>query len=153
MTERKDVETLSIKELEDLTDEFEYDAMVELAETHGWKGVEKDVARAVSLLEECLEFGDEIGGLFLAECYAIGHGVEQDVERAEAIISEGTNGPINVFFRMLKEFLDETRACEKLECLSLFLRQTLTKHCLTFGFSKFGVPEEGIFNLSSLQRI
>ena len=152
MTERKDVETLSIKELEDLADEFEFDAMVELARRlMDGKGVEKDVARAVSLLEDCLEFGDEIGGLFLAECYAIGHGVEQDVERAEAIISEGTNGPINVFFRMLKEFLDETRACEKLECLSLFLRQTLTKHCLTFGFSKFGVPEEGIFNLSSLQ--
>ena len=123
MTERKDVETLSIKELEDLADKFEPDAMNELARRlMDGKGVEKDVARAVSLLEECLEFGDEIGGLFLAECYAIGHGVEQDVERAEAIISEGTNGPVNVFFRMLKEFLDETRACEKLEGLSLFLR-------------------------------
>ena len=123
MTERKDVETLSIKELEDFADKFEPDAMNELARRlMDGKGVEKDVARAVSLLEECLEFGDEIGGLFLAECYAIGHGVEQDVERAEAIISEGTNGPINVFFWMLKEFLDETRACEKLEGLSLFLR-------------------------------
>ena len=123
MTERKDVETLSIKELEDLTDEFEPDAMNELARRlMDGKGVEKDVARAVSLLEDCMAFFDERGGLFLAECYAIGHGVEQDVERAEAIISEGTNGPVNVFFRRLKEFLDETRACEKLEGLSLFLR-------------------------------
>ena len=152
MTERKDVETLSIKELEDLTDEFEFDAMVELARRLiDGKGVEKDVARAVSLLEECLEFGDEIGGLFLAECYAIGHGVEQDVERAEAIISEGAKELFNVDFRMLKEFLDETRTCEKLEGLCWFWRQSVMKHCPSFGFSKSGVPEEGRFNVSSLQ--
>lgn len=121
MTERKDVETLSIKELEDFSDKFEPDAMNELARRlMDGKGVEKDVARAVSLLEDCMAFFDERGGLFLAECYAIGHGVEQDVERAEAIISEGAEEPINVDFRRLKEFLDETRTPEKLECLCWF---------------------------------
>lgn len=58
----------------------------------GGDGVEKDEAKAVSLLQECVALGDTDAMIMLAECYAYGRGTEQDNERAESLISQSANG-------------------------------------------------------------
>ena len=51
-------------------------------------GVDKDEAKAVSLLEDCVAHGDADAMVMLAKCYALGHGMEHNAERAEALVSD-----------------------------------------------------------------
>lgn len=51
------------------------------------KGVDKDESKAVSILEECVAFGDVDSMLTLAKCCAFAHGMEQNVERAMELVS------------------------------------------------------------------
>ena len=51
-------------------------------------GVEKDEAKAVSLLEDCVTHGDADAMVMLAKCYALARGMEHDAERAEALVSD-----------------------------------------------------------------
>ena len=51
-------------------------------------GVDKDEAKAVSLLEDCVAHGDADAMVMLAKCCALGYGVEHDAERAEALVSD-----------------------------------------------------------------
>ena len=51
-------------------------------------GVDKDEAKAVSLLEDCVAHGDTDAMVLLAKCCALGLGTEHGAERAEALISE-----------------------------------------------------------------
>ena len=50
-------------------------------------GVDKDEAKAVSLLEDCVAHGDADAMMMLAKCCALGHGMKHDTERAEALVS------------------------------------------------------------------
>ena len=51
-------------------------------------GVDKDEAKAVSLLEDCVAHGDADAMVMLAKCYALGRGMEHNAERAEALVSD-----------------------------------------------------------------
>ena len=51
-------------------------------------GVEKDEAKAVSLLEDCVADGDADAMLMLAKCCALGRGMKHNAERAEALVIE-----------------------------------------------------------------
>ena len=51
-------------------------------------GVDKDEANAVSLLEDCVAHGDSDAMVILAKCCALGHGMEHNAERAEALVSD-----------------------------------------------------------------
>ena len=51
-------------------------------------GVDKDEAKAVSLLEDCVALGDADAMVMLAKCCALGRGMEYNAERAEALVSE-----------------------------------------------------------------
>ena len=50
--------------------------------------VEKDEAKAVSLLEECVSHGDANAMLTLAKCCALGRGIKRDAKRAYDLIEE-----------------------------------------------------------------
>ena len=51
-------------------------------------GVDKNEAKAVSLLEDCVAHGDADAMVMLAKCCALGHGMEHTAKRAEALMSE-----------------------------------------------------------------
>ena len=51
-------------------------------------GVNKDEAKAVSILEDCVAHGDADAMLMLAKCCALARGMEQDKGRAQTLISE-----------------------------------------------------------------
>ena len=51
-------------------------------------GVDKNEAKAVSLLDDCVAHGDADAMVMLARCCALGCGMEHDAERAEALLSE-----------------------------------------------------------------
>ena len=53
-------------------------------------GVDKDEAKAVSLLEDCVAHGDADAMVMLATCCAHGSGMEYNAERAEALLSDAT---------------------------------------------------------------
>ena len=51
-------------------------------------GVDKDEAKAVSILEDCVALGDPDAMVMLAKCCALARGMEHDAERAEALLSD-----------------------------------------------------------------
>ena len=51
-------------------------------------GADKDEAKAVSLLEDCVAHGDAGAMVILAKCYALARGMEHNAERAGALVSE-----------------------------------------------------------------
>ena len=51
-------------------------------------GVDKNEAKAVSLLEDCVAHGDADAMLMLAKCCALGCGIKYDAKRAEVLMSE-----------------------------------------------------------------
>ena len=51
-------------------------------------GVDKDEAKAVSILEDCVARGDADAMIMLAKCCALARGMEHDIQRAETLISE-----------------------------------------------------------------
>ena len=53
-------------------------------------GVDKDEAKAVSLLEDCVAHGDADAMVMLAKCCALGRGMEHNAERAEALVSDAS---------------------------------------------------------------
>lgn len=73
----------------DFQEELEMDEKRHLAQTlmdQEKKDGKGDIQKAVSLLNECMDLGDTEAMLMLAECYALGLGVDQSMERAEALI-------------------------------------------------------------------
>ena len=52
------------------------------------RGVDKDEAKAMLLLEECVAHDDADAMLALAKCCALGHGMKHDAERAEVLLSD-----------------------------------------------------------------
>ena len=51
-------------------------------------GVDKDEAKAVSILEDCVAHGDTDAMMMLAKCCAFARGRENNAERAEALLSD-----------------------------------------------------------------
>ena len=51
-------------------------------------GVDKDEAKAVSILQECVAHGDTDAMMMLAKCCALARGMEHNAKRAEALVSQ-----------------------------------------------------------------
>ena len=87
-------------------------------------GVDKDEAKAVSLLEDCVADGDADAMVMLAKCCALGRGMAHNAERAEALVSEAAkkgNHEARFLFQLIndwkgKEYID-------LECSQKVLSQ------------------------------
>ena len=76
-------------------------------------GVDKDEAKAVSLLENCVAHGDADAMVMLAKCYALGHGIEYNAERAEALVSEAAekgNHEARVLLQLINDWKRKTTA-------------------------------------------
>ena len=71
-------------------------------------GVDKDEAKAVSLLEDCVAHGDADAMVMLAKCYALGCSMEHNAERAEALVSEAAEKG-NDDARVLLQLINECR--------------------------------------------
>ena len=68
-------------------------------------GVDKDKAKAVSLLEDCVAHGDTDAMVMLAKWCALGRGMEHDAEHAEALVSEAAekgNDEARILLRLIK---------------------------------------------------
>ena len=69
-------------------------------------GVNKDEAKAVTLLEDCVAHGDADAMVMLAKCCALGRGTEYNAERAEALLSEAKK-KVNREARFLMELVED----------------------------------------------
>ena len=69
-------------------------------------GVDKDEAKAVSLLEECVAHGDADAMVMLAKCCALARGMEHNAERAEALLSDAAE-KVNDYARILLQLINE----------------------------------------------
>ena len=70
-------------------------------------GVDKDEAKAVSLLEDCVAHGDADAMVMLAKCCALGRGMEHNAERAEALVSEAAekgNHEARILLRLINDW-------------------------------------------------
>ena len=85
------------------------------------EGVNKDEAKAVSLLEDCVAHGDADATVMLAKCCALGRGIGHNAERAEALVSEAAKGK-NKEASSLNMLINEWREKER-----LYLDGLLTK--------------------------
>ena len=81
-------------------------------------GVEKDEAKAVSLLEDCVADGDADAMLMLAKCCALGRGMEHNAERAEALVSEAAEKG-NDEARILMKLISNWKGKETIDLRSL----------------------------------
>ena len=77
-------------------------------------GVDKDEAKAVSLLEDCAARGDADAMVMLAKCCAFGCGMEYDAERAEALLSEAAKKE-NDEARILMELINDWKGKESID--------------------------------------
>ena len=75
-------------------------------------GVDKDEAKAVSLLEDCVAHGDADAMMMLAKCCALGCGMKHNAERAEALVSEATekgNDEARILFQLINDWKRKQR--------------------------------------------
>ena len=108
MTDKKDVKTQSVDEVDVLVGQGDKDAKRELARRlMGGNCFPQNCTIAVALLEDCVALGDAVTMLIIAKCFALGRGVEQDVERAESLISEAAkkrNREAQCLMRLINEW-------------------------------------------------
>ena len=89
MTDKKDLKTQSVDELDVLVAQGDMDAKRELARRlMEGNGVPQNHLKTVALLEYRVSLGDAEAMLMLSKCCTFGHGMEKDVERVESLISE-----------------------------------------------------------------
>ena len=77
-------------------------------------GVDKDEAKAVSLLEDCVAHGDADAMVMLAKCCALGCGMKYDAERAEALVSDAANKG-NDEARILMELINDCKGKQSID--------------------------------------
>ena len=77
-------------------------------------GVDKDEAKAVSLLEDCVAHGDADAMLVLAKCCALGRDMEHNAERAEALVSEAAEKG-NHEARILLQLINDWKGDERID--------------------------------------
>ena len=83
-------------------------------------GVDKDEAKAVSLLEDCVAHGDADAMVMLAKCCALGRGMEHNAERAEALVSEAAEKG-NHEARILLQLINDWKGNERINLRSLWM--------------------------------
>ena len=81
-------------------------------------GVDKDEAKAVSLLEDCVAHGDTDAMVTLAKCCALGRGMEHNAERAEALVSEAAKKG-NDEARILLQLINDWKGKERINLKSM----------------------------------
>ena len=81
-------------------------------------GVDKDEAKAVSLLEDCVAHGDADAMVMLVKCCALARGMEYNAERAEALVSEAAEkGNHEACF--LLQLINDCKGIERIDLTSL----------------------------------
>ena len=119
MTDKKDVKTQNVDELEVLEGQGDMDAKRELAiRLIEGNGVPQNHPKAVALLEDCVALGDADSMLILANCCALGRGMEHNAERAESLISEAANKG-NEEAQSLMELINDWKGKESVDLSSL----------------------------------
>ena len=89
MTDMKGVKAPDAKRQRVLEAQGDTDAKRELArKLMEGKRAPQNQSKAVALLEDCVTLGDADAMLMFGKCCAFGHGMEQDAERAESLISD-----------------------------------------------------------------
>lgn len=73
--------------------------------------MDKKEAKAFLLFEDRASHGDTEAMLMLAKCYAFGRGIEQDVKRAEALVTESAKKGNDEAQKLVK-FLHEYKGNE-----------------------------------------
>ena len=81
-------------------------------------GVDKDEAKAVSLLEDCVAHGDADAMVMLAKCCALGLSMEYNAERAEALVSEAAEKG-NDEARFLLQLINDWKGKQRIDLKSL----------------------------------
>ena len=102
----------------------------------GLGGVEFDEDEAVVLLEERAKDGDNEAKWILGLCYEYGIGIEQDIERAELLYQESSEGG-NVVGRFLLENDEGGRGSGVMKVKSLWNRRYLKWWYLTVNSRLF----------------
>ena len=84
-------------------------------------GVDKDEAKAVSILEDCVARGDADAMVMLAKCCAFACGMEHNAERAEALVSDAAEKG-NREARILMQLINDWKGQERIDlaCLCMF---------------------------------
>ena len=107
MSQCSTTETQGAASLKDSAAQGDMEAKRELArQLLEGDGVDKDEAKAVSLLEECVAHGDADAMVMLAKCCALARGMEHNAERAEALLSDAAE-KVNDYARILLQLINE----------------------------------------------
>ena len=75
-------------------------------------GVDKDQAKAVSILEDCVAHGDADAMVMLSKCCALARGMEHNAERAEALLSDAAqkgNKEACILMRLINDWKGQER--------------------------------------------
>ena len=84
-------------------------------------GVDKDQAKAVSILEDCVALGDTDAMVMLAKCCALSRGMEHNAERAEALLSDAAqkgNHEARILMQLINDWNKQKTV--DLKCLWMF---------------------------------
>ena len=81
-------------------------------------GVDKDEAKAVSFLEDCVAHGDADAMVMLAKCCALARGMKHDAERAEALVSDAAEKGNNEA-RILLQLINDWKGKQHIDLKSL----------------------------------
>ena len=77
-------------------------------------GVDKDEAKAVSLLEDCVAHGDADAMVMLAKCCALARGMEHNARRAETLVSDAAekgNDEARILLQLINDWKGKDRMC------------------------------------------
>ena len=81
-------------------------------------GVDKDEAKAVSLLEDCVAHGDADAMVILAKCCVLGCSMEHNAERVEALVSDAAEKG-NHEARILLQLINDWKGKEDIDLSGL----------------------------------
>ena len=105
---RKDVRAQSVEELQKSAAKGHKKEKRELARRlMEGDGMDEDEAKAVSLLEDCVDRGDTSAMLTLARYCAFGLGINQNPERAEALVSDAAkkrNDEARILMKLINDW-------------------------------------------------
>ena len=88
------------------------------------EGVDKDEAKAVSLLQECVALGYTDAMLMLAKCCALGWGMEQNARRAETLVSDAAKRK-NKEAQSLTKLINDWKGKERIDLSGLFMNRSI----------------------------
>ena len=108
MSQSNTTGTQSVANLDDSATQEDMEAKREMARRlMEGDGVDKDEAKAVSLLEDCVAHGDANAMVMLAKCCALGCGIEHNAERAEVLVSDAAkkgNHEARFLFQLINDW-------------------------------------------------